>query len=72
MTATSLQKTSLILRGSRRSFSRLTLTLSARGWNAAVEWTTTAAKGRGVTQEEAIDAAVHYAETQWGGKVANA
>ena len=48
-------------------FKRLTLTLSAKGWTASVEWEgTTGIRGTGKTQEEAIEKAVKSLSEQWG------
>lgn len=48
-------------------FDRLTLTLSAKGWTASVQWKgTNGARGHGSTQLEAVNNAIQYAETEWG------
>lgn len=69
MTPFNLQNTFFVRGKERLAFSRLTLTLSARGWSAAVQWNTTAASGRGTTPEEAIAAAIRYVETHWRGTI---
>jgi hypothetical protein len=52
------------------AFFRLTLTLSAKGWSASVQWEgMLGISGRGPTQEAAIAQAVEFASTDFGGTV---
>ncbi len=51
-----------------KTFNRLTLTLSAKGWTSSVQWEgTVGARGIGKTIEEAIDASIKFASTEWNG-----
>jgi hypothetical protein len=47
-------------------FDRLTLTLSAKGWTASIQWkSTTGARGTGETQLEAVNDAIAFAKKEW-------
>ena len=74
MTPETLQKTRLVYdhyeKIECRDFNRLTLTLSAKGWTASVQWKgTTGARGTGPTPEIAIDEAIRFVHSKWDGGV---